>query len=57
MVDQPGHRIVLAALVTLLMDALEREDMRRFGNDQLRADLRGLLARVEDELGTESASD
>lgn len=43
-------RIVIAALVGLLSDALEDEATRHLADDRLRADLRGLRARVEAEL-------
>jgi hypothetical protein len=43
-------RILLAALVSLLIQALEDEETRHLASDELRDDLRTLLAHVEDEL-------
>jgi hypothetical protein len=40
--------------VTLLADALDDDETRHLANDRLRADLRGLQARVEAELESQS---
>jgi len=48
--DQVPPRMLVAALVTLLADALDHEETRHLANDRLRADLRGLGARVQAEL-------
>jgi hypothetical protein len=48
--DQIPSRIRIAALVSLLTDALDEEETRHLASDRLRADLRALSARVEAEL-------
>jgi hypothetical protein len=54
MSEQIPPRIVVAALVSLLTDALEKEETRHLADDRLRADLRGLGTRVEAELEEQS---
>jgi hypothetical protein len=51
MAEPASSHILLAALTTLLIEALEAEETRQFGTDRLRNELRDLLARVERELG------
>jgi hypothetical protein len=52
--DQIPPRILVAALVTLLTEALEHDETRHLTNDRLNADLRGLRTRVERELDERS---
>ena len=50
MADPVPRRILLLAVLSLLSDALEDEETRHLASDRLRADLKGLRARVEGEL-------
>jgi hypothetical protein len=50
MANPTTSRILLAALTTLLIQALEDEETRHLATDRLRDDLRALLALVEEEL-------
>ena len=52
MSDQMPPRIRVAALVTVLVDALEHKETRHLANDRFMADLRGIRARAEGELET-----
>lgn len=49
-VDQVQPLILLAAVSSLLLQELEREEHQHLANDRLKADLRAFAARVEDEL-------
>ena len=52
MADEIQPRILLAALVQLLIEVLEREETAHLASDGLLSELRGLRARVEGELET-----
>ena len=54
MPDPMPPRILVAALVTLLADALEHDETRHLTSDRFKSDLGRLRARVEDELEARS---
>ena len=54
MPDEIPPRILVAALATLLADALEQNAVQHLTNDRFKSDLRGLRARVESELEEQS---
>lgn len=56
MADQVPPRVLVAALVTLLSDALDHEETLHLAHERFRADLRGLRARVENELASLAGS-
>ena len=54
MSDEISSCVLLAALLSVLNDALESDEVKHLVNERFKADVRGLQARVEAELDAHS---